>query len=226
MTMIGSRRPSLTKRIAPTMGVDYEEPLGMSSSCEPPLPASSKPYRQRRKERSSSLISSFTKRAVRRLSGLRLSASSSTSFTPTKRVRFDPVDVIVDVQRYGSSGNFWWKPEELSIVEDVDCSSPEAHLINAYYQNNDDFYHAIASGVDVDTTALSLVAQGLDAGYRGLERWSDSGRYRRIRAKAIVYKVIEEQHQAEDLPQLCESLTKTCRIWAQVSAQADAAVAV
>ena len=133
------------------------------------------------------------------------------------------------------------------------CGKSKA-AVEGYVAKCDELYYAVCDGRDsdvnstgIDFDSLSQVLQGLEMGLRGIERWSDAGSHRRLRIDSVRKKILDAQPRrnkdsgaagtenaatsslsaaaaAEAFRQYSCSLTQDCRVWSQISAQADALV--
>lgn len=146
-----------------------------------------------------------------------------------RRVRFDATkDSVFEIPRENCQ-ELWWTADELAITqdEDVQLLSSGETTIEEYIACSDLLHEAVTKGQAVEVACLARVTQGLDLGYRGLERWSDTGRNRRLRARSIVRKVVELDGECSinDWRSFYQNVTKDSASYALVSAEADAAVA-
>lgn len=129
-------------------------------------------------------------------------------------------------------GELWWSADELekmsvSEVVRVLCVSGDVsigrYLVGSdrFHQHVCDHRRPVSSYDDPDP-----ILAGLNLGYRGIEKWTDSGRFRRIESREFVKKVVYEQMSMtpEQIRELCVAHSHEFVEYANATAYLDALV--
>jgi hypothetical protein len=152
-----------------------------------------------------------------------------------KRVRFD-LDRSTSrvVARFENRRELWYHPRDLALGQAHHYRLAQHPCAQDYLVGSATLFdHVVRNAPLTDYRVISnSISCGLEDGYRGLERWTDAGKVRRLRAKAITRKIVEAQvrrcgdnpagEQDVDLPAYAVSLTKACHAWAEMTGKLDA----
>lgn len=150
--------------------------------------------------------------------------------TKRKRVRFDPAREVYKID--SSTEGLWWMPDELHRMKTQFEDDIDREILIPYLRDGIDIYKNVLAGDEISTERLELLQDGLDSGYRGMERWcTDMGQHRKNRTEKIVhtilaaemhYKEEKRENKEEDLRRLSRKLSRGNRAYAAVMARADA----
>jgi hypothetical protein len=173
---------------------------------------------------------------------LRLGTSSSSASLGSKqsfpkknakkRVRFDlDRSTCRVVCRLENRSELWYHPRDLALGQAYHYQLAKHPCAQEYLRGSATLFDHVVRNAPLDYRLVSTsISCGLEDGYRGLERWTDAGKVRRLRAKAIIKKIVEAQvdYRGEDtmgevdLPAYAVSLTKPCHAWAEMTGRLDA----
>jgi hypothetical protein len=149
-----------------------------------------------------------------------------------KRVRFDlDKSTTLVVARFENRHELWYHPRDLALGQAFHYRLAKHPCAQDYLRGSATLFDHVVRNAPMDYRLVSnSISFGLEDGYRGLERWTDTGKVRRLRAKAIIKKIVEAQVQRcgdgatgeVDLPAYAVSLTKPCHAWAEMTGRLDA----
>jgi hypothetical protein len=128
-------------------------------------------------------------------------------------------------------GDLWWSAAELekmSVTEVMNCLCVSGDaLIGRYLVSSDQFHqHVCDHQRPVASYDADHILAGLNLGYRGIEKWTDSGRFRRIESREFVKKLVYEQKSMtqEQIQDMCVSHSYEFVKYATATAHLDALV--
>ena len=159
------------------------------------------------------------------------STKKETSMATSKRnVRFDPHCQTHLVET--SPREMWWTRTEIQECRRADQLFCDKSKVQTYLKTSSFVYRRVYRQERIENDSLVAIQEGLDLGFRGLERWcSVSGKERLLNAKEIVRLTVEapQEGQApvtpEALRQITRSLTQNSRAYARVLGKLDAMAA-
>ena len=128
-------------------------------------------------------------------------------------------------------GELWWSPDELekmSVAEVMRCLCVSGDAsIGRYLVSSDQLQqHVCDHRRPVSSYDAGHILAGLNLGYRGIEKWTDSGRFRRIESREFVKKLVYEQKfmTPEQIQELCVARSYEFVEYANATAHLDALV--
>lgn len=135
-------------------------------------------------------------------------------------------------RREEDKGELWWSAEELqkmSVSEVMHslCVSGDATSVGRYLASSDDFLqHVCDHRRPASGYAAGPILAGLNLGYRGIEKWTESGRFRRVESREFVKKLVYEQKSMspEQIQDLCVAHSSEFVEYANATAYLDALV--
>jgi hypothetical protein len=96
--------------------------------------------------------------------------------------------------------------------------------VQGYLEGIAMLFNHVVRNLPIDCRLVPCMYAGLEDGYRGLERWTESGKVRRLRVRAIVRKIVEAQDH-DDMPEYAHKLSRDCQLWATMNGRLDALAA-
>jgi hypothetical protein len=140
--------------------------------------------------------------------------SKSNFAVKRKRVRFAkkaPAVQCLPPRHEEDKGDLWWSADELakmSVSEVMRCLCVSGDAsIGRYLVGSDRFHQHVSDNLLPVSSYLDPdpILAGLNLGYRGIEKWTDTGRFRRIESREFVKKLVYEQKSMtpEQIKDLC-----------------------
>jgi len=145
-------------------------------------------------------------------------------------VRFDPHCQIHRVE--ANPPDSWWTKAEIRDCRRADQLSSNKKKIQIYLRTSTSIYRQVCGQERIEYDSLVPIQEGLDLGFRGIERWcSVSGNERQENSREIVRLIVmalkdsQAPRTPEELRELSCSLTENSRELAEVLGQLDALAA-
>jgi hypothetical protein len=128
-------------------------------------------------------------------------------------------------ERFENKFELWYQRRDLLLNQARNHKMTKQQRVQGYLEGTAMLFDHVVQKLPVDCTLIPSIYAGLDDGYRGLERWTEMGKVRRLRVKAIVKMIVEVQNHHE-MPTYARTLTKDCQVWATMTGRLDAHVAL
>jgi hypothetical protein len=129
------------------------------------------------------------------------------------------------VTRFENSVELWYQRRDLVLFQAISYKMAKQESVQGYLKGNATLFDHVFRNIPMDYRELPRVSAGLEEGYRGLERWSEVGKVRRLRVKAIVRKTVDAQ-DLDDMPEFAHALAKESQLWAELTGRLDALAAL
>lgn len=211
-----SQSPPRTRRrlVAPAEG---------SSSGDPTLLRSSGSVYIRGRQSITMALGKLSKpfEGIRSSTGSRSSYNDHGNSSQRKRLRFDEsLNRTQIVTKHENKLELWYQRRELMGIQAQCFKQSREESAQGYLNGTSLLYDHVVRNNPMHYQAIAHISIGLEDGLRGLERWTESGKVRRLRTRAIVNKIVTAQ--GKDVAWYAQTLTRECQIWAELTGRMDA----
>lgn len=149
-----------------------------------------------------------------------------------KRVRFarKPSVHCLPSKFDNVKSDLWWSASELekmSISEVMRCFYVASEVsVGNYLASSDHYQQYVSDGRPISSYNFDPILEGLKLGYRGIEKYTETGRFQRIENREFVKKIVSEQSSMtpEDIQLLCADHSAQCVEYANSMAILDTLV--